>query len=171
MSVLAGAFGLEIMPRRRKWLAICVFTLTMVKHHAIPQSPDSRVPNPQLPVGIWEFADQEGGAIGINLWQVSASLGHGGQLLKSGERDYPVLQIGVYQRVKAYVRCGEENFFDAGWQGRTNGTTTSYQHQVLEIHHPAGVGDTLIDVRLTFKPQEDVWRVVFTEAPLIKTLL
>ena len=66
------------------------------------------MPNPQLPVGIWELADQEGGAIGINLWRVPASLGHGGQLLKSGEKDYPVLQIGVYQRVKAKVRCGEE---------------------------------------------------------------
>jgi hypothetical protein len=130
----------------------------MVTHQAIPQSPDNRTPNPESPVGIWELADQEGGSIGINLWQVPASIGHGGQLLKGGEKDYPVLQIGVYQRGKARVRCGEENFFDAGWQGRTNGTTTSYQHQVLEIHHPGGVGDAPIDVQLTFKPQEDIWR-------------
>jgi hypothetical protein len=82
-----------------------------------------------------------------------------------------VLQIGAYQRVNAYVRCGEENFFDAGWQGRTNGTTTSYQHQVLEIHHPAGVGDTLIDVRLISNHKKMFGEIVFTEAPLIKTLL
>jgi hypothetical protein len=111
-----------------------------------------------MPVGIWELADHEGGAIGINLWPVAASIGHGGQLLKSGEQDYDVLQIGIYQRVKARVRCGEENFFDAGWQGPTNGTTTSYQHQVLEIHLPGRKGDTPIDVRLTFEPQENVWK-------------
>jgi hypothetical protein len=96
-----------------------VFTVTMVRQQAIPQSPDNWVPNPQLPVGIWELADQEGGAIGINLWRVPASLGHGGQLLKTGEKDYPVLQIGVYQRVKAKVRCGEENFFER-WLARAN---------------------------------------------------
>ena len=158
MSVLPLALGLGTMARRRKWLLMFVFTVTMVRKQAIPQSPDNWVPNPQLPVGIWELADQEGGAIGINLWRVPASLGHGGQLLKSGEKDYPVLQIGVYQRVKAKVRCGEENFFDAGWQGPTNATITSYQHQVLEIHHRARKGDIAIDVQLTFEPQQDVWR-------------
>ena len=160
MSVLLVVLGSETMPGRRKWLPIFVLTLTMVQQQAIPQSKDNWTPNPQMPVGIWELTDQEGGAIGINIWRVPASSGHGGQLLKSGEKDYPVLQIGVYQRVKAKVRCGEENFFDAGWQGPKYGTT-SYENQVLEIHHPADKAikvDIPIDVQLRFEPQEDVWR-------------
>jgi hypothetical protein len=147
------------MPKRRKWPTILVCALITVRQQAIPQSPDNWAPNPQLPLGIWELADQKGAAIGINLWRVPASMGHGGPLLKKGEKDYPVLQIGVYQRVKAHVRCGEENFFDAGWRGPMYGTTTSYQHQVLEIHSPSHTSfDPPIDVKLTFEPQEDVWR-------------
>ena len=89
MSVLPVVLGLETMPKRRRWPLIFVFTLTMVRQQAIPQNPDGWAPNPQLPVGIWELADQKGGAIGINLWRVPASMGHGEPLLKSGEKDYP----------------------------------------------------------------------------------
>jgi hypothetical protein len=158
------------MPKRSKWPLIFLFTLTMVRLQANPQNPDNWVPNPQLPVGIWELADQRGGAIGINLWRVPASMGHGGPPLKSDEKDYPVLQIGVYQRVKAYVRCGEENFFDAGWRGQTHGVTTSYQNQVLEIYYPPGFGDPSIDVHLTFEPQKDIWRGRFHRASFDETV-
>lgn len=158
MSSLPVALRSEIMPKRRKWPLIFVFTLTMAGRQAIPQSPDNWVPNPQLPLGIWELADQKGGAIGINLWRVPASMGHGGPPPKPDEKDYPVLQIGVYQRVQAHVRCGEENFFDAGWRGPPYGTTTSYQNHLLEIHSPARTYDTPIDVQLTFDAQQNVWR-------------
>jgi hypothetical protein len=154
------------MQKRTKCLLISVLTLRMGVQTAISQQYDSSASSmPQSPVGIWEAPDGSGGIIGLNLWEVPASLGHGGPPLARDEKDYPVLQIGVYQRVKAKVRCGEENFFDAGWRGPTFGTTTSYQHQTLAIHYPGSKGDWPIDVQLTFDAQEDVWKGRFHRGP------
>jgi hypothetical protein len=166
MSALPVTFGMETMQKLGKWKLISLVLSSLVVYQASPQNPGDSVANqPQSPVGIWELAEQNGGAIGINLWEVPASLGHGGPPLKSDEKDYPVLQIGVYERVKAKVRCGEENFFDAGWRGPTFGTTTSYQHQSLTIHSPGSKGDWPIDVQLTFDAQQDVWKGRFHRGP------
>jgi hypothetical protein len=130
------------MQKQTKWLLISVLTLNMGLKIAVPQQYHSPAPAmPQSPVGIWEAPDGRGGVIGLNLWEEPASLGHGGPPLARDEKDYPVLQIGVYQRVKAKVRCGEENYFDAGWRGPTFGTTTNYHNQRLAIHSPGSKGD------------------------------
>jgi hypothetical protein len=151
------------MQKRRTWL---VLTLTMGLQTAFPRQYDSHAPTvTNSPVGIWEAPDGSGGAIGLNLWEEPASLGHGGPPLAKDEKDYPVLQIGVYRRVKAKVRCGEENFFDAGWRGPTFGSTTSFQHQTLAIHYPGSKGDWTIDVQVTFVAQEDVWKGRFHRGP------
>jgi hypothetical protein len=159
-------FDCDAMQKRTKWLLILVLTLKIGSQTAIPQQYDSPAPTvTHSPIGIWEAPDGSGGVIGLNLWEEPASLGHGGPPLARDEKDYPVLQIGVYQRVKAKVRCGEENFFDAGWRGPTFGSTTNHQHQTLTIHSPGNKSDWPIDVQLTFDVQADVWKGRFHRGP------
>lgn len=148
------------MQKRTKWQLILVLTLNIGAQIAIPQQHSYSVPSmPRTPVGIWEAEDGRGGFIGINLWEVPASLGHGGPAAKNDDPDRHVLQIGVYQRSKARVLCGEENFFDTGWRGPQNGSSANYAHELLTIHYPATApGDTPIDLELTFDPKNDAWK-------------
>ena len=44
------------------------------------QSRTVSVPEVHMPLGIWESDDDEGGAVGINLWETPSSAGHGGPL-------------------------------------------------------------------------------------------
>ena len=145
------------MQKQKRQLFVLIFLLSLGVHPVVPQNPDPALLKSQPPIGIWEAQGRNGGAIGINLWEVPASIGHGGPLLKSGEKDYPVLQIGVYERSKARVQCLEENFFDTGWQGVTS-VYSKYADGRLIIHVPANYkGVPPIGIELTFDPQGDAW--------------
>ena len=143
---------------KTKEAVICIdFLAELGRSSVVPQNPDHALLKSQPPIGIWEAQGRNGGAIGINLWEVTASRGHGWALLKSGEKDYPVLQIGVYERSKARVQCLEENFFDTGWQGVTS-VYSKYADGRLIIHVPANYkGVPRIDIELAFDPQGDAW--------------
>jgi hypothetical protein len=151
------------MRKRIKWLFPLLLTLNMGVQAAILQQDSHSEPSvPQIPGGIWEAPDGNGGFIGVNLWEVPASLGHGGPAPKNDEPDRPVLQIGVFQRSNARVRCGEENFFDTGWRGPLHGSSSCYAHELLRVHYPATAPhDIPIDLELTFDPKNDVWKCHF----------
>jgi hypothetical protein len=97
--------------------------------------------------GIWETSDGNGGAVGLNLWRVSSSLSHGGAPSGQGETSHPVLQIGVYERSRARVHCGEENFFDTGWRGHKDlGVEAKLVGEHIVVTYPQLPGETAMDL-------------------------
>ncbi len=109
------------------------------------------------PVGVWETDSDSFGAVGINLWTASSSSGHGGPR-DPEEREHTVLQVAVYQRARAQVQCGEENFFDTGWRGHENaGVRTVFTKGVLTVAYPQFPHETAIDVDLSWHPETDTW--------------
>jgi hypothetical protein len=126
-----------------------------------PQFVDAQTAKPRAkaPSGIWEYAVSGGGAVGINLWEASQPSWHTGPPLK-GEQPNPLtLQIGVYHRKLTNVRCGEENFFDAGWKGPTHGIIAEYLEGVLRVWTPPE--EKLvprIEIELVFDPTANTWK-------------
>ena len=111
-----------------------------------------------LPDGIWEASNGKGGAVGINLWEVSSSLGHGGPPVSDNEALHAVLQIGVYERSGEVVHCGEENFFDTGWQGHKDpGVRSEYTDGLLAVVYPQFPREVAMNVELRWNQRTDVW--------------
>ena len=72
------------MRKRIKWLFPLLLALNMGVQAAILQQYSHSEPSvSQTPGGIWEAPDRNGGFIGVNLWEVPASLGHGGPAPKT----------------------------------------------------------------------------------------
>jgi beta-galactosidase len=51
---------------------------------------------PRVPLGIWELNDGPSGAVGINLWEVPSSEGHGGPVPPGEDPNRKILQIWNY---------------------------------------------------------------------------
>jgi hypothetical protein len=106
--------------------------------------------------GIWEADEGQSGTVGINLWDVSSSLGHGGPP-EPNEAAHPVLQIGVYERSGTSVQCGEENFFDTGWRGhKDERVQAGFTNGVLTVTYQFP-GETAIDLDLRWHPDSNTW--------------
>lgn len=110
-----------------------------------------------FPEGVWEADAGQLGTVGINLWSVPSSLGHGGPA-ESITATRAVLQVGVYNRAGAAVQCGEENFFDTGWRGRKEpGVRASFTNNVLTVTYPQLPHETAVDVNLRWHPDAATW--------------
>jgi hypothetical protein len=110
-----------------------------------------------LPQGIWEADEGQSGTVGINLWEVSSSVTHGGPP-NPEEVTHPVLQIGVYERSGTSVQCGEENFFDTGWRGHKDvGVQAAFTNGVLIVTYPQFPNETAINLELTWHPDTNTW--------------
>ena len=147
------------MDRPLAWLSLALFLAFSNTAQPRPQfarsSPSSALPTP---VGIWEADDGAGGAVGINLWNVSSSDGHGGPSRLGDKDPQEILQVGVYQRGPLKPRCGEENFYDMGWRGPSNGISSSYTQDKLIIHNPARIrGNIPLDLAIRHDPKTDSW--------------
>jgi hypothetical protein len=113
-----------------------------------------QVRNPRRDMGI----GRRTGAVGINLWEAPSSDEHGGPVPAGEDSNKPILLIGVYQRSNAMLRCGEENFYDTGWRGVTNGGSSNYAQGRLTVSNPGRFGSAVtIDLDLRFDPVRDVW--------------
>jgi hypothetical protein len=129
-----------------------LFTSSFTTFGAIAKSTEA-----PLPEGIWEAEPAPSGTVGINLWGVSSSLGHGAPS-DPGEIEHPILQVGVYLRTGAKVRCGEENFFDSGWRGHKDpGVRTTFTNGVLTVTYPQFPHETAMDLALSWHPDTDTW--------------
>jgi hypothetical protein len=133
-----------MVSRFHKHLRLMLFVILSVT--AKPQANSSAMIAPQ---GFWEAADQRGGAIGIDLSEATPEDGRA------------TTQIGVYERLKAGFRCGDENFFDSKSRGVHDDTATvvSYAQGLLVIHFKdrSKRHDNSIDLDLTFNPNKDQW--------------
>jgi hypothetical protein len=148
------------MRRVHAWLLLFSLAVITGTPRAVSQEEQVLAPmSPRKPLGIWESDDGEGGAVGINLWEVPSSMGHGGPLPAGDDGNRPVLQVGVYQRRNTSVHCGEENFYDTGWRGSNfGGVSTVYTQDLLTIHNPAKLRhDVPLDLDLKHDPIKDVW--------------
>ena len=145
------------MVKVQAWLFLAVFITISGTARPGPQ-PGKSSSTSQTPTGIWEADDGVGGTVGINLWNVSSSDGHGGPSRIGETHPQEILQVGVYQRGPLKPRCGEENFYDMGWRGPSNGISSSYTQDQLIIHNPAKIrGDTPLDLELKHDPTNDSW--------------
>ena len=108
--------------------------------------------------GIWEASNGKGGAVGLNLWQESSSLFHGGAA-NHNETPHPVLQIGIYERAHAAVRCGEENFFDTGWRGHKDfGVKAELIGEHLVVTYPQFPRENAVDLDLWWNTEGGDWK-------------
>jgi hypothetical protein len=147
------------MRRVQRWLllvSLAVITDTLRAGSQAKQAPSPT--STRTPLGIWESDDGEGGAVGINLWEVPSSMGHGGPLPAGDDGNRPVLQVGVYQRRNTKVHCGEENFYDTGWRGSNFGVSAVYIQELLTVHNPTKLRHYIpLDLDLKHDPIKDVW--------------
>ena len=122
----------------------------------VPQQPPPPVAR-TLPDGIWEASNGKGGAVGINLWEISSSWPS--RTPQSwNEAIHPALQIGIYERSGEVVRCGEENFFDTGWQRHKNPDVRSeYTDGLLTVVYPQFPREVAMNIELRWNQQTDVW--------------
>src|ERR1700751_1044541 len=134
-------------------LLLLVTTLTLVigaRGAFSQQKADLTSAKSVTPVGIWE-SDEGTGAVGINLWEAPSSGEHGGPGPAGEDGNKSILLIGVYQRSNAILRCGEENFYDTGWRGVTNGASSNYAQGRLTVHNPGRFRSAVtIDLDLRF---------------------
>jgi hypothetical protein len=137
-----------------------------------PQVGDAQATKPtaKAPSGIWEYEDSAGGAVGINLWEARQPSWHDGPPLKGEQLNPLTLQIGVYHRKLANVRCGEENFFDAGWKGPSRGVIAAYSDGVLRVWTPEEKIAPRIEVELAFDPTANTWKGRFHRGNFDKTV-
>jgi hypothetical protein len=112
----------------------------------------------KAPSGIWEYADPDGGAVGINLWEARLPSWHQGPSLKGEQLNPLTLQIGVYHRKLARVRCGEENFFDEGRQEPARRVISTFSDGVLRVRKPEWNTDPRIEIELTLNPETNTWK-------------
>jgi hypothetical protein len=148
------------MRRIQAWLLLVSLAVITGTPRAVSRAEQVPSPtSPRTPLGIWESEDGEGGAVGINLWEVPSAMGHGGPLSEGDDGNRPVLQVGVYQRRNTKVHCGEENFYDAGWRGSNlGGVFTAYAAEILSVHNPGKLrGDVPLDLDMKHDPARDVW--------------
>ncbi len=111
-----------------------------------------------LPVGVWEAAQPDGSAVGIDLASVPASVPDAvlpeGTPRPQGSR----LQIGVFQRQHRRIACLEENFFIVGWTGPgSSDSLVNYAGGKLEIDSYDPVNRSEIRLALVLDPINDVW--------------
>jgi hypothetical protein len=154
------------------WLLLTALTLVIGAQGAFSQQEtDLTLAKSTTPIGIWE-SDEGTGAVGINLWEVPSSVGHGGPVPAGEDGNEPILQIGVYQRSNVIPRCGQENFYDTGWRGVTNGTSSNYAQGRLTVSNPGRFrSDVTIDLDLRFDPVRDVWTGRFHRGTFDKFLI
>lgn len=94
------------------------------------------------PLGIWEMSIDRG-AVGINIYRYGSA------------RDW---NIGVYQRTKDELTCGEENFFTTKPEFQSERTKTFVSDRLLTIHFSGIRRHPNIDLNLAFDPNANVWK-------------
>lgn len=139
----------------------CIFLSALLACRAILLSQQSSANGPDgqhLPVGVWQSKQSDGSVIDIDLSAVPASLPDvvypEGTPRPQGSR----LQIGVFERQRENIACGEETFFVTGAAGLgSSGALVSYTNGKLEIHYRDRASGSEIHVELVIDPTKDVW--------------
>ena len=104
--------------------------------------------HPEALSGLWEAANGHGGAVGIHLL-LNTTVPATTRTLKGISQSWNSLEVGVYERKRAVIKFGEQNYFTDS----PRGGNVRFDDGRLTLHFS---GDPAIDLDLLQQP-DNVW--------------